>query len=170
MWQEIGAKRGRPCTLLRWASTQALEGQWEPPVCRARHRQARQIRQRQVGRLTNRRGADGGQGVRPIRNTQGTGEPCTGAPRPAGPGKGSALWERRKQSHMRSREAEQHVQAVLAGIANRARIDKRHRLPFVDLPRAEVAKEHSEEPGAGKLHAGICAGGARQRASLPRCM
>ena len=26
----------------------------------------------------------------------------------------------------------------------------------------------SEEPGAGKLHAGICAGGVRQRASLPR--
>ena len=27
---------------------------------------------------------------------------------------------------------------------------------------------NSEEPGAEKLHAGICAGGARQRASLPR--
>jgi hypothetical protein len=28
---------------------------------------------------------------------------------------------------MRNREAEQHVQAVLAGIANKARIDKKHR-------------------------------------------
>ena len=35
-------------------------------------------------------------------------------------------------------------------------------------PVRKVAQEHSEEPGAGKLHAGICAGGARQRASLPR--
>ena len=40
----------------------------------------------------------------------------------------------------------------------------------VDLIRtgAEVAKVQSEEPGAGKLHAGICAGGARKRAFLPR--
>jgi len=36
------------------------------------------------------------------------------------------------------------------------------------LPGAEVANVQSEEPGAGKLHAGICAGGARQRAFLPR--
>ncbi len=28
---------------------------------------------------------------------------------------------------MRNRKSEQHVQAVLAGIANRARIDKKHR-------------------------------------------
>jgi hypothetical protein len=35
-------------------------------------------------------------------------------------------------------------------------------------PDAEVAKVQSEEPGAGKLHAGICAGGARKRAFLPR--
>jgi len=27
---------------------------------------------------------------------------------------------------------------------------------------------NSEEPGAEKLHAGICAGGTRQRVSLPR--
>ncbi len=34
---------------------------------------------------------------------------------------------------------------------------------FVCVTRtgAEVAKVQSEEPGAGKLHAGICAGGAR---------
>ncbi len=44
------------------------------------------------------------------------------------------------------------MQAVLAGIANRARIND------VDLSRAEVTKVHSEEPGAGILHAGICAG------------
>ena len=33
---------------------------------------------------------------------------------------------------------------------------------------AEVAKVQSEEPGAGKLHAGICAGGAPKGAFLPR--
>ncbi len=33
---------------------------------------------------------------------------------------------------------------------------------------AEVANVQSEEPGAGKPHAGICAGGAPKGASLPR--
>ena len=33
---------------------------------------------------------------------------------------------------------------------------------------AEVAKVQSEEPGAGKPHAGICAGGAPKGAFLPR--
>lgn len=32
----------------------------------------------------------------------------------------------------------------------------------------ECKASSSEEPGAGIPHAGICAGGARQRASLPR--
>jgi len=33
----------------------------------------------------------------------------------------------------------------------------------------EVTNIQSEEPGAGKLHAGICAGGAPRGAFLPRC-
>lgn len=33
---------------------------------------------------------------------------------------------------------------------------------------AEVVNVQSEEPGAGKLHAGICAGGAPKGAFLPR--
>ena len=33
---------------------------------------------------------------------------------------------------MRNREAEEHVQVGLAGIANRARIDKKHRLGCAD--------------------------------------
>jgi len=36
------------------------------------------------------------------------------------------------------------------------------------LPGAEVANVQSEEPGAGKPHAGICAGGAPKGAFLPR--
>jgi hypothetical protein len=35
-------------------------------------------------------------------------------------------------------------------------------------PSTEVTKIQSEEPGAGKLHAGICAGGAPKGAFLPR--
>jgi uncharacterized protein YggE len=35
-------------------------------------------------------------------------------------------------------------------------------------PGTEVTKIQSEEPGAGKLHAGICAGGAPKGAFLPR--
>jgi len=42
-------------------------------------------------------------------------------------------------------------------------------LVCVIRPGAEVAKVQSEEPGAGKLHAGICAGGAPKGAFLPRC-
>jgi len=34
--------------------------------------------------------------------------------------------------------------------------------------KTECKASSSEEPGAGIPHAGICAGGARQRASLPR--
>gem|GEM_PF-2957392 len=57
---------------------------------------------------------------------------------------------------MRNRKTEEHMQTVLDGIANRARISK-------CLIRAdtELAKVQNEEPGARKPHAGICAGGAR---------
>ena len=98
MWQEIGAKRGRPVLVPEGYAKQRKRGD-----------------------------ADAGAGVRPRNSTQRTGKPCTCAPLPAGTGKESALCERRKCSHMRNRQAEQHVQAVLAGIANRARIDRKHR-------------------------------------------
>ena len=35
-------------------------------------------------------------------------------------------------------------------------------------PRHVRKRDVNEEPGAGELHAGICEGGARQLASLPR--
>jgi len=48
-------------------------------------------------------------------------------PATSGDGEGIGAVLVPEQSHMRNREAEQHVQAVLAGIANRARIDRKHR-------------------------------------------
>ncbi len=73
-------------------------------------------------------------------------------PATSGDGEGIGAVDAPEQGHMRNRKAEQHVQAVLAGITNRGG------LRSGDPPRAEVAKEHSEEPGAGKLHAGILCG------------
>ena len=35
-------------------------------------------------------------------------------------------------------------------------------------PRHVRKRDVNEEPGAGELHAGICEGGAKQLASLPR--
>ena len=50
------------------------------------------------------------------------------------------------------KDREDYVQTSLSGIAKGQQAE------------ASVL----EEPGAGKLHAGICAGGAQQWASLPR--
>jgi hypothetical protein len=52
------------------------------------------------------------------------------------------------------------VQTSLLGIANKAKSDKHSSL-------AAEASIH-EEPGAGKPHAGICAGAVRQLAVLPQ--
>ncbi len=70
-------------------------------------------------------------------------------------GRGGQQSAAHKGNLVRTRKAGQTRPTSLRGIATKA-----------TTPFAEASL--SEEPGAGKLHAGICAGGVRQLAGLPR--
>jgi hypothetical protein len=56
------------------------------------------------------------------------------------------------------------VSRTLLGLSETAEREPSHRFRLLRSP----LRDRSEEPGAGKPHAGICEGGAGQPASLPQ--
>ena len=73
--------------------------------------------------------------------------------------KGWAERQREHSTHLGGRLLPVQVSSTLLAMAAGIRFDEADAKPSARL---------SEEPGAGKPHAGICEGGARQRASLPQ--